>query len=69
MVFTVSASSPMSLVCSPLLRLFFLGCFAATFSRNRNSLHAFMNMPLAASLRDMPSTNLPMDLSFPTRGV
>ena len=40
-----------------------------TFSKNWNSLQALMKMVEAAAERLMPSTNLPMLFSRPTRGV
>ena len=50
--------------------LVFLGARrTVTDSRNWNSLQALIKMLLATSDREMPSTNLPMDLSLPTSGV
>ena len=38
-------------------------------SRNWNSLQALIKIELAASLRLMPSTNLPIAFSRPTSGI
>ena len=59
---SASVSASISCPCARSLPL-------ATLSRNWNSLQAFINTPLAASLREMPSTNLPIVFSLPTSGT